>query len=52
MDKLVSGVLVADNSAENRVLLSGLLKQYYKLMVDKNGKQPCFWSSLNFRLSS
>lgn len=52
MDKLVTGVLVADDSAENRVLLSGLLKPYYKVKVDKNGKQTCFWSSLNFRLSS
>ncbi|MCG9750294.1 two-component system response regulator [Vibrio brasiliensis] len=39
MDELVSSVLVVDDNAENRVLLSGLLKPHYKVLVATNGKQ-------------
>lgn len=39
MDELNSSVLVVDDNAENRVLLSGLLKPYFKVLVAVNGEQ-------------
>ncbi|TFH92694.1 response regulator [Vibrio ouci] len=39
MDELTPTVLVVDDIAENRVLLSGLLKNNYKVLVATNGDQ-------------
>tara|TARA_Y100001956_G_C4122574_1_gene188297 strand:+ start:1327 stop:2445 length:1119 start_codon:yes stop_codon:yes gene_type:complete len=39
MDNLESSVLVVDDNAENRVLLSGLLKPHHKVLVAINGEQ-------------
>lgn len=39
VEQHLASVLIVDDNAENRVLLSGLLKPHYRVIVSTGGKQ-------------